>query len=326
MCTAIAYQTNFHYFGRNLDLAYSYQESVTIAPRRFPFEFRNEPPMQQHYAMLGMAYVANGYPLYYDATNEKGLSIAGLRFPDNAHYHPSVSTKHNLASFELIPWILGRCATLEEARRVLKCVNVTAQCFRADLPHTPLHWMISDRSGSLTVESVQDGLQVYENPVGVLTNNPPFPMQRFQLQHYRHLSASEPKTGFAADLLAHPYSMGQGAAGLPGDWTSSSRFVRAAFVKQNAVSGKTELEHISQFFHLLDVVAVPRGSVRLPDGQFPVTVYSSCCNTDTGVYYYTTYENRQITGISLHGAPLDGTQLVSYPLRTTQTIRMENER
>ena len=116
MCTAITYQTNHHYFGRNLDLEYSYRETVTVTPRNYPFTFRSGTRWEQHYAMIGMAYVQEGYPLYYEATNEKGLSAAGLNFPGNAVYHPYAEGKHNVAPFELIPWLLGQCATLQEAR------------------------------------------------------------------------------------------------------------------------------------------------------------------------------------------------------------------
>ena len=86
MCTAISFPTKDHYFGRNLDLEYSYDESVTITPRNFPFYFRHQKPLPTHYAMIGMAYIYEEYPLYYEATNEKGLSMAGLNFPENAEY------------------------------------------------------------------------------------------------------------------------------------------------------------------------------------------------------------------------------------------------
>ena len=112
MCTAATYRTNDSYFGRNLDLERSYHESVTITPRNFRLDFRREDPMDSHLAMIGMATVANGYPLYYDATNEMGLSMAGLNFPENAVYRPEVDGMDNIATFELIPWILGRCATV----------------------------------------------------------------------------------------------------------------------------------------------------------------------------------------------------------------------
>ena len=86
MCTAAAFQNQDFYFGRNLDLDYSYHEEITITPRNYPFRFRYAETLSQHYAMIGMAYVADDYPLYYEATNEAGLSMAGLNFPGNADY------------------------------------------------------------------------------------------------------------------------------------------------------------------------------------------------------------------------------------------------
>lgn len=74
MCTAATYLTGDFYFGRNLDYEFSYGDEVTITPRNYPFHFRSlEKELTAHYAMIGMAYIAGDYPLYYDAVNEKGL-------------------------------------------------------------------------------------------------------------------------------------------------------------------------------------------------------------------------------------------------------------
>ena len=107
MCTAVTYKTKDHYFGRNLDLEGSFGETVTVTPRNFPLAFRKMGMLETHYAMIGMAHIAEGYPLYYDATNEKGLSAAGLNFPGNAHYFPAQNDGQDIASFELIPFILS---------------------------------------------------------------------------------------------------------------------------------------------------------------------------------------------------------------------------
>ncbi len=109
MCTAATLTTSDHYFGRNLDLEVSFGEGVTITPRNFEFEFRRAEPLRTHHAMIGMATVADGYPLYYDATNEHGLSMAGLNFPENAVYFPEADGATNITPFEFIPWILGQC-------------------------------------------------------------------------------------------------------------------------------------------------------------------------------------------------------------------------
>ena len=325
MCTAVTYQTKDHYFGRTLDYEYSYTETVTVTPRKFPFRFRIEHTVKEHYAMIGMAYVNRNFPLYYDATNEKGLSIAGLHFPQNAVYKQPEAGKKNVASFELIPWILGQCASVEEALPLLKQCNVTNLSFQAELPAAPLHWLVSDRNKSLTVEPGKEGVKIYENPVGILTNNPPFAMQLFSLKNYINLTAEVPENRFSEKLDLTPYSRGMGAMGLPGDLSSSSRFVKAAFTKLHSVSGESESESISQFFHILGSVEQQRGCVHLGGGKYEITIYSSCCNTDKGIYYYRTYENSQLSAVAMHQEDLESAELISYPLITGQQIRMQNE-
>lgn len=324
MCTAATYCTKDHYFGRTLDYEVSYGESVVITPRNFPFVFRHTAPMEHHYAIIGMATVAGDYPLYYEATNEKGLSMAGLNFPGNADYKPLAAGKENVATFELIPWLLGQCATVAEAKVHLAEINLANTPFSEMFPVSPLHWILADRNEAITIESVKSGLQIYENPVGILTNNPPFDYQMTNLSNYLHLSTEQPENHFAPELGLAPYSRGMGMLGMPGDLSSASRFVRATFTKLHSISGDTESESISQFFHILGAVAQQRGCVHMGDGKYEITIYTSCCNTDRGIYYYTTYENSQITGVDMHRENLEGEKLIAYPLVTGQQIRMQN--
>lgn len=324
MCTAITYKTKDHYFGRTLDLEYTYDERVTVTPRKYRFAFRNGKVIENHYAIIGMATVAENYPLYYEATNECGLSMAGLNFPGNACYFPAAEGKDNVTPFEFIPWILSRCKNLAEAQHLLKQLNLWEVNFSGHFPLSPLHWMIADKEGAITVESVAEGLKIYENPIGVLTNNPTFDYHMTHLSDYRNLTAQTPENRFGAVPLAI-YSRGMGAMGLPGDLSSASRFVRAAFVKLNSVSGESESESLSQFFHILGAVEQQRGCVILPDGSFELTAYTSCINTDQGIYYYTTYENHAISAVDMHRCELDGTKLTMYPLRKTQQVIFQNE-
>ena len=324
MCTAITYQPRELYMGRSLDYEASYGEEIVMLPRRFPLRFRHGGGSEQGYAILGTAHVADGYPLYYDAVNEKGLGIAGLNFVGNARYAAPQDGRQNVAQFEFIPWLLRQCATLAEARQLLQAVNLTGTPFSAHFPAAQLHWLLADATGALTLEPTAAGLQIYENPVGVLTNNPPFPQQLFALNNYMHLSPRQPENTFAPDVPLQAYSRGMGALGLPGDLSSPSRFVRAAFVRANARAAQTEDANVSQFFHILTSVEQQRGCCELDDGQYEITLYSSCCNADQGIYYYTTYDNRQITGVKLHAADLDSARLTAYPLVDTQQIRWEN--
>lgn len=324
MCTAVTYKTKDFYFGRTLDYEHSFGEKITITPRNFPFTFRKVEELKSHYAIIGMATVVEGYPLYFDATNEKGLSMAGLNFPGNADYKPYVIGKENVAPFELILWILGQCATVKEAKEKLTGMNLVDISFSESLPLSPLHWIISDRNASITLESVKEGLKIYDNPMGVLTNNPPFDMMQIYLSNFMGLTNKVAENRFAEGFEPNVYSRGLGAMGLPGDLSSASRFVKAAFTKMNSVSGASEAESISQFFHILGSVAQQRGCVMVNGQDYEITIYTSCCNTDKGIYYYTTYENSRITGVDMYKEDLNGCSLISYPLMTEQQIYMQN--
>ena len=324
MCTAVTYKTKDFYFGRTLDYEFSYNEEVTITPRNYRFNFRNKESITNHYAIIGMAYVADNYPLYYDAINEKGLGIAGLNFVGNAHYNEPQQEKDNIAQFEFIPWILSQCTTTKEARRLIEKINLLNVSFSAQLPLAQLHWIISDSEESITVETVKDGIKIYDNPVGVLTNNPPFDKQLFALNNYMNLSNKSPKNTFAQNLELQQYSRGMGAIGLPGDLSSMSRFIRASFVKMNSKSNDSELESVSQFFHILNSVEQPRGCCELENGKYEITIYTSCCNLNKGIYYYTTYDNHQITAVDMHKENLNENELVRYPLINGEHIKYQN--
>ncbi len=324
MCTAATYLTRDFYFGRTLDYEHSYKDEITITPENYVFQFRYMGRMARHYAMIGAAYVVGEYPLYYDAVNEKGLGMAGLNFVGNAVYSSVAKGRDNVATFEFIPWILGQCATVKEARLLIEKINLVNTAFTAELPPSQLHWLIADRNEAITVEAVEGGIRIYDNPAGVLTNNPPFDEQMFSLNNYMHLSPKSPINCFSDRLTLHCYSRGMGAMGLPGDLSSQSRFVRAAFVKMNSVSGDTENESISQFFHILGSVDQQRGCCELEDGQYEITLYTSCCNADKGIYYYTTYDNSQITAVNMHHENLQSSRLIRFAMIKNGQILFQN--
>ena len=324
MCTAISFKAKDHYFGRTLDLEHSYNETVTITPRNFEFRFRKMPCIENHFAIIGMATVVDGYPLYYDATNEKGLSIAGLNFPDNAFYPPVILNCENIAPFELIPFLLGSCSTVNEAVEQIKKINLANINFSDEYPLSPLHWLISDKIESVTVEPLKSEIKIYKNPLGVLTNSPPFDYQMTNLSNYLSLTKAVPKNTFCDRLELSPYSRGMGAIGLPGDFSSVSRFVKVAFVKENSVCDVNENSAVTQVLHILSSVSQPKGTVQLDDGSYVSTIYTSCCNTDKGIYYYTTYENPAVSAVNMHNENLDSSNLICYPLDTQQQIFFHN--
>ncbi len=324
MCTALSINMGDHYFGRTLDLDRSYGEVVCVMPRRFPLHFRTMGDMQTHYAMIGMATVVEGIPLFYEATNEYGLSVAGLNFPGNAWYAPLAEAKDNIAPFELIPWILGQCQTVEDAQKLLSRIHLADIPFSAQLPLSPLHWMISDKTQDIVVEAMRDGLHIHANPVGVLTNNPPFDKQMENLARYKHLRNDNAEVVCEENLPYVSYCQGLGAVGLPGDVSSMSRFVRMAFGKANTVCDCNESAAVGQFFHLLGSVEMIKGICRTDAGRWDITGYSACINTARGLYYYTTYGNRRISCVDMHKTNLDGNSISRFALNTEESICYRN--
>ncbi len=323
MCTAISLRVKDHYFGRNLDYEYDFGQKVVIAPRRYSFKFTNGEVLNKHYAMIGMALIRDNYPLYFDATNEMGLSVAGLNFPDNARYMKKSDESVNVASYEFIPFVLSRCKTVEEAKELIGVINITDESFNESLPPSPLHWIVADKVGAITVEQTRSGLVVYDNPVGVLTNNPPFNYQMQNLANYLSVTAKEPKNLFSDKIDIQPYSRGMGGLGLPGDLSSVSRFVKVCFIKLNCIFKETETEIVNNFFHILYSVYQQRGCAQVGE-DFEITNYSSCCNTDRGIYYYTTYQNSNIIGVDMYKEDLDREKIIAFDLIRTGDIVVQN--
>lgn len=322
MCTALQYDK---YFGRNLDLDYSYKEKVTITPRNFVFNFINKNSIKNHYAIIGMAYTLENYPLYYDATNEFGLSMAGLNFPNNAFYFDKIENKDNIASFEFIPWILSQCKSVSEAKKLCDNLNITNESFNKELPTSPLHWIISDKNSSITVESTKEGLKIYDNPVGVLTNNHTFDKQIFNLNNYKHLSSKDSETTFSSKLGLESYSLGMGSIGLPGDVSSAGRFVRICFFKENSIAEKSET--LNQFFHLLQSVYQPKGGTHVAhSGRYEYTIYTSCVDMDEGIYYYKTYNNSDLNCVDMKLENLDSDTLKHFDLILDSKINIQNKK
>ncbi len=323
MCTAASFNADDHYFGRNLDLEFSYNETVVITPRNYTFPFRKMEDMSSHHAIIGMAFVVDEYPLYYDATNEAGLSMAGLNFPE-AQYPDYDEQKDNITPFEFIPWILGQADNVSQARKLLENINMVNINFSQQLPLSPLHWMISDKNESIVVECMPEGLKIYDNPVGVMTNSPSFDKQLFNLNNYRHLSVKTPENTFSDNVELNAYSRGMGGMGLPGDLSSASRFVKVAFTHENVLKFNDETENVNEFFHILESVYQQKGCCEVAPDKYEYTIYSSCVNTDKGIYYYKTYNNTCINAVNMHNYDLESSKLAIYPLIEKQEINYQN--
>lgn len=319
MCTAVTFDSKDFYFGRTLDVDFDVTPAVTITPRNYPFKTLN---ISNHYAIIGMALVVD-YPLYFDATNEYGLSMAGLNFPQNAMYFDKKEDKFNIRPCDLIPYILGTCKTSIEAKNKLENINITNEDFSKNIPNNPLHWIVADKNYCFTVEQTINGLKIFDNPVGVLTNNPTFDWHITNLNNYINLTSLEATNRFSNKVDLAPFCKGMGGLGLPGDLSSQSRFVRTVFTKLNAIKYDSEEQNVSQFFHILGSVFQTNGLAQAGQ-RYEQTLYISCCNTSKGIYYYTTYFNTGINAVNIHNVDLDTCNLFSYKLQTTPTINKQN--
>lgn len=316
MCTAIYLDG---YVGRNLDIERSYGEALIITPKMYTLPFRKIDNTKEHFAFIGIGTVSRGYPLYYDAANEHGLYMAGLNYVGNAKYHAPKEGFINIAPYELIPYILARSKSVEDARRELERINLVDIPFSRELPTAELHFIVADRECALTVEPDDGGLSIYENKVGVLSNNPPFPYQLHNLNNYATLT-NEPIINRFPDVVDfREYSRGMGALGLPGDLSSESRFVRAAFHKLHHLSSGD----VTDIFHLLSTVAMPHGSLKLGD-SYEITAYSSAVNLASLTYYYQTYGSTSLCSASLFSENLSSPSLVSYSLVTAKDVLSHN--
>lgn len=324
MCTCIDFTTKDHYFGRTLDLEYRFDEKVVITPRNYCFALKNGTTIRTRYAMIGMASVKENYPLYAEATNEKGLSIAGLNFPGNACFFPEDKSRFNLTPYELFPYFLGLYSTVTDLREILPDLNITDIPLSEDIPLAELHWMISDGTECIILEQMEDGLKIYDNPVGILTNNPPFSYHLANLNNYMNLTPCCPENRFSDKLNLQQYGMGMGAIGLPGDSSPSSRFVKASFTKLNSVCEKDEMSSVTQFFHILGSVSIVKGTTLTKDGLDDLTTYACCMNTTRGIYYYKTYNNSQITALRMTGREKCRKTLCIHDLIDTQQVRYVN--
>lgn len=324
MCTCINFKTKDHYFGRTLDLDYNFNEKIVVTPRNYNFHLKNGKSFNTKYAFIGVASVVDNYPLYAEATNEMGLSIAGLEFPENAYYQKMKKEKINIAPFELPTWILGNFSTIKELKTIIDNLNIIDIPFSKEVALSPLHWMISDKEECIVLEAIKEGLKVYSNPIGVLTNNPPFSYHLTNINNYINLTPDITDNRFSSKVKLHTYGLGMGAIGLPGDNSPASRFVRVAFNKLNSECDTDEESSISQFFHILDTVIVVRGTTQTQNKKWNITTYTCCANIDRGIYYYKTYNNSQITAVRMKEENKNSKYLTIYNLENYQRIRYMN--
>ena len=328
MCTGLTLSTNekYHFFGRNLDVPTTYQQHILVVPRQYQWEnsVMNE-MMQSRYSCIGMGIVINQHPLLFDAVNEVGLAGAGLNFTRYAKFSDKISSKQNVSGSNVLYWALSQFKTIEELKVALQDLVITNTEVVKGLEVAKLHWMFTDLSGkSIVVEYTKEGIQVFDNPVGVLTNDPGFKWHMTNLNHYVTLNANSPEAMDMDDYQIRPFGHGSGRFGIPGDGTPASRFIRTAFYKQTTIAEEGEIEGVTAFLKILDQVSIPKGSEIGPRGEMNHTLYQSVMCQESKTYYYTDYNNRRLNAVKLTEQLSSISQITIYSYLNAQDINYQN--
>ena len=313
MCTGVRFSDGEGnmYFGRNLDWVSGYGEKVVITPRGFKYQsaFLGE---MGGAAVIGMGIVAEGAPLYFDCANEHGLAVAGLNFPGYASYATeAVSGKTNVAAYEFPLFVALNFKTVDEVLKALKDVAIVAKPINEQYPVSQLHWMIGDKERSIVVEYTARGMEIFENEVDVLTNQPGYAWHRENLRNYMNLGSREPEKVSWGKAELKPFGTGSLMQGLPGGFYPTERFVRVAYFNTHYPEQDSETANVSRLFHTLAGVAMIDGGAAMADGRFEKTIYTGGYSTATKTYYYNTYEDFAIKSVAMKDYDLDSSELIA---------------
>ena len=328
MCTALTLKTKdgYNLFGRNMDLAYSFNQAVTLVPRNYEYRDRVTGEMRKNkYAILGMASIIDEYPAFADALNEKGLACAGLNFPGYSYLEKNiVPGKKNLAPYDLPLWMLANFETVDEVLEEIKNIDLVAIPINEKTPLPTLHWIFSDTTGkSIVVEKTKEGLKTYENPIGVMSNSPTFDWQLTNLNEYMKTTPIQPTPINWGSKELSPLGVGAGTNGLPGGFSGVDRFVRISYLKSQYPEAEDLMSGVSQFLHMLNNVAMPRGAV-ITNGSDDITIYTSCMCLQKGIYYYSTYNNNGLSAVDINKEDLDGSEIKRFDYVDELTILYQN--
>lgn len=303
-CLAWAAEEGGPLWGRNFDLNVLPPDTqVTFLPPGTAYApcGAGTAVMESRWGVVGVGTLAvPGAPMLYEGVNQMGLMGGQLNYRGFACYPdaPQDGTSA-VPPGGVVYHLLARCASVAEAAEVLEReVTITAVPLLGTVP--TVHWAFTDETGeSMVVEPEADGLRIYRNALGVLTNSPGYPWQRMNLLNYAGVrDLDRDILDWGEGLM--PCFSGTGGQGLPGDWSSPSRFVRLAFLRRFARPGRTEEEGVARLFRLLQCAAFPFGAVRLEEEPpWEYTLYSAAACARSRRFYWTTYENQQVRYVDL---------------------------
>lgn len=310
-------------FVRTMEFGVDLHSTVAVVPQNHKFvgtapEGKSGKSWKTKYAFIGPNAV-NDNNFIMDGMNEKGLSAALLYLPGYAKYQEVKPDQYDttIAPEELCTWILSRFSTIEEVKSGIDQVKVAAIKNKLGFI-SPLHYVVHDVDGNcLVIEYLRDGVKLYDNPLGVMTNSPPLDWHLINLRNYVNLKAQNVSKEKLGNLTLFPIGQGSGLLGLPGDYTPPSRFVRIAFLAQNAAPVKTAEEGVNLGFHLMNNIDIALGTVRQKHGEkvdLEMTQYVTLYDLKNGRLYYRTYTNHDIRVVDMTKLDLTSPVIKNIPM------------
>ncbi len=312
MCTGIRFSDGHGhlYLARNLDWTNGYGERVVLTPTGYATRSPFGAVARIRHAVIGMGIVEESTPLYFDCGNDAGLGVAGLNFPGYAQYAPEpVDGATNVAAFEFPLWVASQFASIDEVEAALGDVVIVDRPVNREYPSSLLHWIIGDSTRAAVVEYTSDGMHVFDDDVDVLANQPGFAWHHENLRNYLNAAPDFPEDTVLGRAHLAPFGSGSHMRGIPGDYYSPSRFVRAAYVNAHYPEKASEEENVSRAFHTLQQVAMVDGCAAMSSGEFEKTIYTGLFSSRTTTYYWNTYDAPAIRSVAMADHASDGTEL-----------------
>ena len=314
MCTAISLRSLQWetFFGRTMDFSYPIEPELYIIPRNYQWHsLATAEKNIDRYSFIGIGQETDGMLGFFDGVNEHGFAAATLYFEGYADYELPVGNKEPVASLDFLHYLLGRCSAVEDLKPLLQNVRIVGVPDPVTQKAAPLHWIATDRSGKcVVIEQMKNGIEVLDNPIGVMANSPDFQWHMTNLRNYMDVSTTQEKQVNWGNVSLTPFGQGAGTVHLPGGFTSPERFVRTAFLKTNVSLPDNRADTIMTCFHLMNSVFIPKGIVVTDRGADDYTKYVAFMNTNTCEYYFKTYGNNQIFTASLWNYNIHGTHPV----------------
>lgn len=275
------------------------------------------------YAYTGMAVLGFGEPILVDGVNTAGLMGALLHYPEYAVYPKKAEPeKTAVHPGRLLAWLLSRCAGVREAVEAMNAITLVDEPIQGK--PLPAHYILSDKTGeTLVIEPDAGGVRIHRNTIGVLTNSPDYRWHRTNLRNFVGVTnlPKAPQTIAGHEIREFGERLG-GGFGLPGDYSSPSRFVRTAFMKEFAVRGADELDGVSRMFRAFAPVDIPEGLAKADPGYevYEQTLCTAVMCAESGVYYFAPAWNRRISAVR----PVEGREMVIFDLGAAQDIDYRN--